>query len=625
MISFKKDEKILQKNLSCLDDEIREKIQNSPDIGELIPSKSGEWNLVIDKVFFHSRYNPSTEASRLISNFIDEKEERILIFFGAGLGYMVQQTILNPYLKIFWLEAFPGIMKIALSLEDYSEAIQNNRLVILVKPLKEDILFSSFKGLSSLPVNFIPHRESFLWKESEYIEFKYICESFFKKKDVNIATLSRFEKIWTRNILQNLPDILNLSPVSKIFNISPNVPIVIAGAGPSLFYDLDNLKKYRDEFLLISVDTALHILESSGIHPDLIYSVDPQAMNTSYLEDYTGDGKIVFDPTSSYHTLRLSENLKQGFFTSSPFPLTKMISDVFNEEIGDVPFGGSVSTNAIGLAELMKGSPVYLVGQDLAFTDGYAHCKGAVLEERLNFLESRFFRREKHNFRQIHALAKKKVTGYNGKTYTTNDKMLIFKKWFEDSSKEKNWINLTSFGAKLEGIPQKKFQDCFEIGKNSKQIQILREKIKLLAGRGKECYTILDLQKKIESIVSNLSDFEKLLIQGNNLSNTIYKSIENGDTLPSKIQSALSEMEKIDEAVSSKKNLNEIIGTAIQRIILMITEDYEVSLSLKEKKNPHLQIAKKSILLYEGLLEGCRLTKIQLKKVLYRVENYKNF
>lgn len=620
MSSFAENKKILQDNLACLDEETRRKIQDSPDIGNLISSKSGEPNLVIDNIYFHSRYNPSTEASRLVSRFLDEKDDRILIFFGAGLGYAVREALKNPALKIFWLEAFAGIVKSGLSLADYSYALNDRRLTILIKPLQEDALFSSFKGISNLPVSFIPHRESFLWKEPEYAEFKFICESFFRKKDVNIATLSRFEKIWTRNILQNLPDLLHLSPISRVFGISHDVPIVVAGAGPSLFYDLENLKRFRNEFLLISVDTALHVLTNSGIDPDLIYSVDPQALNSSYLEGYDGEGKIVFDPTSSYHTLRLSEKIKQGFFTSSPFPLTKIISEISIEDVGDIPFGGSVSTNAVSLAGLMQGPQVFFVGQDLAFTEGYAHCRGAVLEERLNFKETRYFRREMHNFRQINALAKKRVFGYDGKNHTTNEKMLIFKKWFEDASPNRNWINLTSSGSKLEGIPQGKFEDYFEPGRNFVRVEKIRAHLRSIAGKGKECVSLHDLKNKIEKIVENLSEFEKLLVRGSILCKKIYESVGREEVSHAKIQSALKEMDAIDEEVSSKKNLNEIIGTAVQRVILMITEDYDIKLNLEEKKNPRLQIAKKSLLLYEGLLDACRLTKIQLKKVLYRIE-----
>ncbi|EMO25759.1 hypothetical protein LEP1GSC170_4776 [Leptospira interrogans serovar Bataviae str. HAI135] len=37
------------------------------------------------------------------------------------------------------------------------------------------------------------------------------------------------------------------------------------------------------------MDTALMVLWNFGIDPDLVFSVDPQALNTKYLEGYNGN------------------------------------------------------------------------------------------------------------------------------------------------------------------------------------------------------------------------------------------------------------------------------------------------------------------------------------------------
>ena len=74
----------------------------------------------------------------------------------------------------------------------------------------------------------------------------------------------------------------------------------------------------------------------------------------------------------------------------------------------------------------------------------------------------------------------------------------------------------------------------------------------------------------------------------------------------------------------AKKNLNEIIGLSIQRTILTITEGYEANLSLPEKKDPHLGVARKSILLYTGLYHGASMIEKLLKKVLIRMSEINN-
>lgn len=613
---------ILPENLSHLNQNLVSILNSCGEIGQLEKTKTEDPTLIIDGIFFHTKYDPRVEAFRLIDGLKKSPEKKLYIFFGAGLGYTIQEALKHENCQVIWMECYPEILKQALSLYDYSSYLKKDQLKILVKPFQEDLLYEAFKGMAVLPVTFIPHRPSLSWKESEYIELKYICEKFFKKKDVNIATLSRFEKIWTRNMIQNIPELCGFVPVAKLFGIANGLPILVTGAGPSLFYDLESIRKYRENFLLIAVDTALHILTGAGIDPDLIYSVDPQALNTSYLEGYEGNAALVFDPTSSYHSLRLPGIFQKGFFTSSPFPLLNIFTKHLNTEAGDIPFGGSVSTNAVSLAELMGASNVYFAGQDLAFTGGYAHCRGAILEERLNFKETRYFRREKHNYRQLTALPKLIAKGYNGEEYHTNEKMQIFLKWFSGRAEGRNWINLTTEGSMIPGVPKKTFKECFSATNSDTLLNIKESKLKikdLLLESGflnKE-----ELTKGIQEVINELSRFSFLLKKGKDLSSKIYDTIKRKGSSAKEIPGYIREMDSIDEAVSGKKGINEIIGTSVQRIILTITEGYESNLTVEEKKNEHLSIAKKSLLLYEGLYDGAELNRKLLKKSLYRLKH----
>jgi hypothetical protein len=608
---------ILQKNLSYLKPDLAEKILHSPDVGNLEISKTGNQILKIDSIYFHSKQDPILEAQRFMDSIKQDSEKRLFLFFGAGLGYSVHLTLNNSEVKIIWLEVEASILRYALEIFDYSKFLENEKLKIILAPFTEENLYDTFRGLASYLVSFIPHKPSFNWKELEYSEMKFLSEKFFKKKDANIATLSRFEKLWTRNILQNFPDLLRFSPISRLFGILKDTPVVVCGAGPSLYSSLKDIARYRDKFILITVDTSLKILTSHGIEPDLIYSVDPQALNTNYLEGNISNAKIVFDPTSSYHTLRLENQFQNGFITDSPFPIFSIFSNQCKESIGEIPYGGSVSTNAVSLADLMGASEIYLVGQDLAFTDNFAHCKGAILEERLNFKESRFFRREKHNFLQLFALPKLINISYTEKELHTNEKMQIFLRWFEENSRDKKIFNLSNKGSKINNIPYKDFLEAF---KNISDEKVSLAK-KIIRQISEDSIGQIELSKSIESTIYDIEKFTSLLKKGLELSEKIYSHIKNKNR--SSIQNYLDAIDKIDEEVSTKKGLNEIIGMSVQRTILRITEGYEMNLSLEEKKSSDLSIAKKSVLLYSGLYDGTKLILILLKKILWRLGNDK--
>ncbi|TGL54390.1 DUF115 domain-containing protein [Leptospira kemamanensis] len=625
------NESFLSKNLASLPSSVSDTIQTENSMLEgthykRVLSKTGEDTLVIDGVWIHSQFDPKKEALRFVSELPHDGTERIYLLFGAGIGYIIPYLLERPKVTILWMEPFPFLIREALLKFDFSEAFLSEKLVLITGEHLEDQLTEAVKGKGTHPISFVPHRGSWQWKESEYHKLKLIAEQMFHKKDVNLATLTRFEKIWAKNICYNLPELSNFRPVSDLFGIASGINIVIACAGPSLSESIPDLQKYRKQFLLLAVDTAVPILTSFGVDPDLIYSVDPQALNSQYLEDYQGKGILIFDPTSTYLSLRLDKGPNKGFVTSSPFPLLQLLEKTSTGEIGSVPFGGSVSTNAASLGTLMGAEKVYLVGQDLSFTKGLAHSKGAVLEERLNYLESRKFRREKHNYKQLFALPQKQVLGIQNETYITNEKMLIFKKWFEDHTKENPWINLTKFGAKLEGMEHSVFEKEFvRDGKiQEKQIESVTQVKNLIQSKLKENNSFFDrtqLTKDIQTTINSLIEFGILVKQGFHVSRRIYQQIQKNQINPKTFSEDIKQMDGIDELVSEKKGLNEILSLGIQRVILTITEGYDDHLSLEEKENLQLGVAKKSLLLYEGLYESVRSTKRMLTKSLYRLES----
>ncbi|WCL49321.1 motility associated factor glycosyltransferase family protein [Leptospira sp. GIMC2001] len=593
-------------------------------------TKSGHWNLFTDDCYFHSKHDPVREANRLAIELPYDNTERMYLFLGAGLGYIILESLKDrPLCAGVWMEASSSILKAALETLDFSEYLSSGRLKILLAPIAEDDLYSAFKGKATVPVTFVPHRASLQWNETEYLRLRYLGENFFHKKDVNLATLVRFEKIWTKNIIQNLSELGRMQPISRIFGQASNTPVLVVGAGPSLSKSIESIQKYREHYIIIAVDTALNVLHENHIEPDLIYSVDPQALNSYYLEGYEGNGFLVFDPTSTYLTPRLAVGPQECFFTSSPFPLTKILDQLSEEEIGNVPFGGSVSTNAFSLAKLLGGSPVYLVAQDLSFTNGLAHAKGAILEERLNWKESRRFRRELHNFQQLTALPKHFEPGIDGSKIQTNEKLIIFRNWFNENAKDA--INLTSQGLQIPNLRNSDFESEFEYTKGKDSIALdeinlrkqnvkkARDSIQLIFKQSKSWCNTAELKSTLKKMNLELGLFYPLLEKGCTLSRDIYAGIKSGEKNPKLLSKQIVEMDKIDELVSDKKHLSDILSSSMQRVIFSVTEGFESNLNWEEKENARLGIAKKSKLLYEGLLQTVRDLKKQIAKSILRM------
>lgn len=626
-MNIQDNSELRKKNISYLDKELAESLYRSPGLGKeytLETSKSGSSTLIVDGVYLHSKHDPKKEADRLSQELPGDDQERVYLFLGAGLGYIIQSSLQkSDKLSGVWLEEDPNVLKLALETLDFSEYLESGRLRILLSPITEEKLYQNFRGKATVPVSFVPHRGSLQWREKEYNKLRFIAEGFFRKKDVNIATLVRFEKIWTKNMIQNVTETIRLQPVSKLFGLGEGIPILVVGAGPSLANSLEEIRHYRDCFLLIAVDTALNILFQSGIDSDLVYTVDPQALNRVYLEGYKGSAKLVLDPTSTYLSPRLDPEFWKGFFTTSPFPLTKIFEKNSKEEIGNIPFGGSVSTNAYSLAKLMGGAPIYLVGQDLAFSYGHAHAKGAVLEERLNWMESRRFRRELHNHRQLTALPKlyEESLGDSPRKTRTNEKLVIFRNWFRENARDA--VNLTLSGLKIEGIRESSFAEEFtELNENENQKEIirgLRQNIQDLANSEAKWTDPRLLEESLRSLSKEIQGYLKLVEEGAILSGEIYQEIAGGRENPHYLRPRLRRMDEIDDLVSSHAHLGEILSTSMQRVIYSVTEEYDSNTTPEEKENPRLGVAKKSLLLYEGLRDQSRDLKKQLDRTMVRL------
>jgi len=177
--------------------------------------------------------------------------------------------------------------------------------------------------------------------------------------------------------------------------------------------------------------------------------VDPQVINARYFEgtDNT-ETVLVADPMVHPSVFRFFKG--KTTVTSIAFEMMKWIENSSGDK-GEMCHGGSVSTNAYDFAKRLGAYPIILAGQDLAFTKGLAHAKGSYLDEQIHNKTNRISNAEMFNRRQLTFLPKIFLPGINGKAIHTNQKMIIFIKWFE-SRKDPEIINASRDGVLLNGI-----------------------------------------------------------------------------------------------------------------------------------------------------------------------------
>ncbi len=240
-------------------------------------SRSGLWVLHMPNgPALHSLYAPEKESER----FCQSCNAESILFLGFGCGYQLWPFLNQPRFQRFLvLESSLCRLKTVLAHVDQSQALADERLELAILDQREDFLswFSAhyhpiWHGqLVNYPLRSIVDREA------EY--FRSALHNFGQYIDLISGDLSSqafFAKTWFRNILVNLQ---SQQPSQCPLKLSTGCPVVLAGAGPSLEAGIEHMAElqYKGHFL-IACDAALRPLLYHGIKPDLVVSLDAQAL-----------------------------------------------------------------------------------------------------------------------------------------------------------------------------------------------------------------------------------------------------------------------------------------------------------------------------------------------------------
>lgn len=568
-------------------------------------SASGYAYYRIDQKPVHSRHDPISEAARHLSRISIRDDNQVILFFGAGLGYVIRLFLNERTNRCIWFESDPNLLYAALGLNDFRDVL-NDRLSVRTILPDEKFLEERLAKFRNQEIEFYVQDSTFSGNPF-YGAAKKIIERYLNKKSVNLATMTRFDRNWTSNIIKNFYHLARAKPVSLLFDRFRDVTALICGAGPSLGDSVDQIREYRDRFLLIAVDTALIPLTAAGIDPDITVTVDPQPLNRNYIEGYEGKSLFVCDPTTSYLSLRLLPE-DRLYFYRSPFRISELFFRHLRVSAGDIAFGGSVSTNAYDLAIKLGCRNILLVGQDLSFSNGLAHVKGAVLEEALSLKESRLFRRELHNHRQLHALPVRLLPSIDGtQSVPTNDKLKIFYEWFNsrfyaDCRSGVSIVNCTKSGARFEHVRHAGLEICaeFPIAEEPPTEQLFHLHASL---SDKSYFDDIAFAIELNTLIAQLESIIQDLENAESMARRMLELVGGPDPAGDhEVGAIILRLEGVDERLRSKPDLSELISGIMQRAISLIDTDDPDSLDRAGAKR---LMAKKNAVLYSELRRGC--------------------
>jgi hypothetical protein len=617
-----------EKNLSILKQHypyIIKQIDESDDEGlscKTLLSKSGFPTIEVfkddKKVTLHSKIDPVKEAQKFIASGC-EMDEQLYFLFGFGLGYQIEELLKrNEESRIIVIEPSAALFKATLAARDITSIVKSDRVWLNLE--KKSFNFDGITlDPSIIRIKFLslrPYRDLFPDALKELKE-EYI--SFLNRRQINTATIKRFDRLWTRNTFKNSAYFFTLPGIDDLRDSFSAVPALVLSAGPSLETDTEIILDLADSAVIIACDTAMSPLIKRGIVPDFVVTVDPQYVNSLILSSGARINTrsqdlplLIADPAVYPTTLKNYEGLK-ALCSSVFFP--GRVIERFSGIKGTIAAGGSVAVATYDFARIIGADPIILMGLDLSYSGSRTHLRGSFHEL--------YLMSHADKFNPIQTQIVKYITG--GDPFNVNDKfgnpvlsdrrMLLYKSWFESRapSIKGHTFNASNKGLHLEGIEDRTLEDLREdikkrnFSKNT-LISDLKAKLKRMQENLSKVEEFTLFLKKLDERVA---DLHSLSMRGEKLakdvlSKRLFEKRESRGLL-----AAAKELEAIDREIVSHREETRILNMVMQTPITEILKNTTAA-DAKEAWE-------RSKTLYTSIDDGCRFllktVKISLEKL----------
>ncbi len=378
---------ILEKNLTALskkDKELADKIAQYvvSDVPQLV-NENGFYNLNYKKIFLHNRQNPLAEAKEIFS-MAENNPVTIHLVFGLGLGYLFQVASANSLGTVILYEPDLNILKIAFSLVDFSSDISKNNVFLSdnLEKVGEYIYQKSNTKNKPLLLTTIAYRELNTANFNQMVEkLQRMVGSF------NLDLKYTQEKFYpiTKILIRNIPYLIKEPPLSSIKDFYKGKTAVVVSAGPTLDRNIESIKKYRDNIVLIVVGTAMKTIAKHGITPDFLCIIEAYDSSKQIEGIDLSEVNFVTEPYSNLNLRKFK--FKQIYsHISNNMPINSFWSKIINEDTSEYISKGTVSYTALNVARILGCSRIIMVGQDLAYIEGQCYSKDSAYKD----LECRF-------------------------------------------------------------------------------------------------------------------------------------------------------------------------------------------------------------------------------------------
>lgn len=459
-------------------------------------------------LYLHSKYDPIREAE-LIINKLEEREnidgDSHVIFYGVGLGYHIEIfsklypdtsfSIYEPSVEVFnkllntkRLDSFASKKMETIHCEYKFEVMDEFFNWIINKSDKNIIIMD-------LPI----YKNAFSEQYSKFYErFK---ETIINKR-ISVHTNYAFQERWIMNSAINFKEVLNTPNIlMQDENLFKSKMAILVAAGPSLDYEIDNLRMIKEKGLafIFSVGSAINTLVHHDILPDAICTYDPGEHNQIVFKKINSENitnvPMIFGSSVGFEVLQQFKGPKLHMVTNQDSISNYFLKTEDDKQLITIKDAPSIAIVTLEMLYKLGFSTVILVGQNLSFSKNKRYAEGVDYQTNID--------------EDTKGLLKtKSVTGEEVFTSITYNSMRKSIEFYVERFKNMKVINATIDGANIVGAEFIPMDIVMEELLKYKIVQGDEFQGKLQANTYDKQY-ILSMINRLDE---NYSEYKKLLI-----------------------------------------------------------------------------------------------------------------
>lgn len=335
-----------------------------------------------------------------------EKPQRMQFSYCIGFddGHLIRKILQNlpTSSRILCVEPWPEIFFKVCETQDISDILSDSRFDLLLGMEQSESRVSLSIQYVSRFDSCIFHKKSksFLHPKIQFLDYQKHLMSLMLESIKMKGNMKRTSDESVKLYLRNTPKGLRCGDINHLREKLSGKPYVAVGLGPSLAYQIQELKKIQDKVFIGVSDNALRELLDAGIDPDIVFQVEWRIESLGFYHNLKFRKPAVFCYMQGIHP-KILEAWPYDFI-AYPSPYIDVIFGGHTQgHQWPAFYGTTVGDFAIQVGLYAQASEIYLLGMDCSCPAGsYHHPNTSAMREQYGET-SRFWSPEKWDWRHV--------------------------------------------------------------------------------------------------------------------------------------------------------------------------------------------------------------------------------